>query len=236
MALSGLVALLILVAPLTSAHGVVTFAPPFTGFTTLPYNYTAHSGCAAEKQPTAPTWNAPAGSFQVSSSVTSGKCTYGFAEAYNTLTLASPLFSSPYVGFGYLDVSVAAAFSARAAAHLATVNVTNGSYAYAESSVYLSVSVYIYDATHHNDTLFGYAIDSVVSQSFSGTGTFTMTSSSANTVVYVFGTFTGGHVYQAQVYVTAQVFAYTAGGGSTAGASLDLAGTNGLTLGAITAS
>jgi hypothetical protein len=234
--LTVLVAAVLLAAPLTSAHGTVTFTAPYTGFTTTPSNYVSHSGCAAVHQPTLPTWNSSTGAFQVSSTTSATSCTgSNFAEAYTAVSLSSPLFSAPFPGFGDVYAQLTSAFAARASLHLAPTNTSNGSYVFAESSVSLTVAIYIYDATHHNDTLFGYASDNLVSQYFTTTGTFSISSGLQTNYVSAVGTFTGGHVYEAYVYISATVFVDTYGGGSTAGASIDVSGANTLTISSITA-
>ncbi len=230
--LTGLVTVLLLAVPITSAHGTVTFSAPYTGFSVTPANYTSVTGCAAMHNPTPATWNSSTGSLQSSASVFAGKCKqYNYAQVYSAIEFTSPLFSAPVAGYWYAYVTVDAAFSAKASLSLSGPgNASNGTYVYGESYVYLSVATFIYDATHHNDTLIGYGTDALVSQYFTSNGTFSLSTSMTTSYVLVTGQFTGGHVYIAYTEITASIFADTYGGGSSASASLDVAGSNGLTI------
>jgi hypothetical protein len=235
----GIVAILILAAPLTSGFGPVTFTAPYTGFTAVPVNYTAQSGCAHESQSALPTWNPSTGGFAVASSVTAGKCAgSNVAQAYSAVELFSPAFLAPAPGFGYVSASISSAFSAHASLHLAPPgNASNGTYVYGESSVYLSVAIFVNDVTHgnRNVSLFGYATDTLVSQFFTSSGSFALTTSWTNSSVYATGQFNRGHWYQVQIEITASIFAVTYGGGSLAGAALNVAGTNGLSIASLVA-
>jgi hypothetical protein len=224
--LSGFAVLMLLFVPLSSAHGTVTFSAPYTGFHQSPSIYLATYGCASVKQPAAPTWTSSNGTYQVSNGVRAGKCSYGFAEAQSSISLISPKFGTPAAGFGYLYATISSALSAHASVKLAPAgNSSNGTYSYAYSSVGLSVGVYVYDT---NGTLVAYATTSLVSQTFSTTGSFSYSTAWTTSYVYAFGTFVAHHVYYLDLSLSAIVYAETYGGGSTASASLDLAGSNGL--------
>jgi hypothetical protein len=234
--LSGLVAVLMLAAPLTSGHGVVTFSAPFTGFSTTQSNYTATSGCGVLHQPSAPTWNGANGTLNFGASAAAGHCTLGFAEAYTSVSMVSPKFSAPFVGFGYLTIGLTSSFAARASAVLPTGNASNGSYSYADSDVSLVVGTLIYDVTHHNFSLITYTTTTIVGQQLTSTGTFSLSMSAVSQTVYAYGTFTGGHLYQLYVDISAYVYADTYGTGTSAAASLNLSGANALVLGSIVVS
>lgn len=230
---SGLAAVLLLAAPFALAHGTVTFTAPYTGFTQSPYNYTYASGCAAYHQPTTPTWTSSTGTFQISASVNAAKCaSFNYAEAYASLELISPAFTTPYASFGYVYADLSAAFSAKASVHLGTA--TNGSYVFGDSEVEFVAGLYVYDVTHHNGSLFGYGTTTLVDQSFFSTGSYSLTTSWTNSTLYAFGTFAAHHLYQVEFDITALVFAESENG-STAAAALNLAGTNGLTVSSIEA-
>ena len=228
-AVASVAALLVIVSPLASAHVTVTFTPPFSGFTQSPYNYSSATGCAGVHQSSLPTWTSSTGTFQVSSSTNAGKCAgTNLAEAYSAVSLSSPAFTTQSSGPGYVYATIGAAFSAHASLHLA--HAYNGSYIYGDAEVYVVASIDIYDVTHGNGTFFGYATDTIVSQEFLSTGSFSLSSSWTNTTIYAIGTFAMHHVYQLEIYIAAVVFAETYGGGSTGAASIDLAGSNGLTV------
>jgi hypothetical protein len=232
--LSALAAVLLLAAPFAAAHGTVTFTAPYSGFTQTSSNYTAASGCAAFHEPTIPAWTPSTGTFQVSSATNSAKCaTSSYAETYSSIDLTSPAFTTPAAGTGWVYADLSAAFSAKASLHLRTA--TNGSYIFGESEVYLVAALYVYDVTHHNTSLFGYATTTLVNQAFSTTGSFSLTMGWTNSTMYAFGTFTAHHLYQVQIDISALVYASTYGGGSTAMASLNLAGANGLMVSSIVA-
>jgi len=231
--LSAFAAVLLFAAPLTLAHGTVTFAAPFNGFHQSPSTYTSSSGCASLQLTTAPTWTSTNGTYQVANSVRAGKCSYGFAEAYSSISLTSPKFSTPYAGYGYVYATISSAFSARAVLHLAPP--VNGSYTYAYSEVALTAAIYIYDVSPNNGSLFGYATDTMVSQYFDTTGSFALTTGWVTSYMYADGTFVAGHHYQVQFDISATVYASTYGVGSSASASLNLGGTNGLVVSSIVA-
>ncbi|MCI4361242.1 MAG: hypothetical protein L3J91_06015 [Thermoplasmata archaeon] len=232
--LSGVAALLVLLSPLASAHGTVTFSPPFTGFALSTANYTYASSCASEKQTALPTWTSANGTYQVGGQVIAGPC-HGsqFAEIYSSVDLVSPSFATPAAGFGYVYATFASAVSAQAALHLGTAS--NGSYIYGSSDVSLVAGLYVYDVTLHNGSLFGYATSTIVSQLFYVNGSFSLRMGWTNTTMYATGTFAPKHMYQVQFEVSALIYASTYGGGSVAKASLNLAGSNGLAVSTIVA-
>ena len=233
-ALAGFAALLILAAPFATAHGTVTFSAPFTGFGLSTANYTYASACASETQTTAPTWTSANGTFQVASSVAAGGCRGSqFAEAYASIDFVSPSFTTPVAGFGYVYTTVSSAFTASASLHLATP--INGSYAYGYSAVSLLVSIYVYDVTHNNGSLFGYASDVIASQTFSASGAYFLHMGWTNSTIYATGTFAAHHHYQVQLAISAIIYADTYGGGSSGKASLNVGGSNGVAISSITA-
>ncbi len=231
---AALAAVLVLVAPMSSAHGTVTFTAPYNGFTSTTSAYVNHTGCAHATNPTPATWNASTGSFQFAAATSAASCTRGadgYAEAFTTIT--STLFSAPFNGFGSVDVVMSSAFTAKAALNLATSGNASGAF----SEVALYVSVYVYDATHHNGTFFGYATTYLVDQYFyTSSSAFALSQGWTTSYLYASGTFAAGHVYQADVSIGAYVFTDSYGnGGSTGSASLDLGGSNGLVISSITA-
>jgi hypothetical protein len=230
-------ALLVVVAPLSSAHGTVTFTAPYTGFTTSPSEYVNHTGCGSANNPAPLSWNASVGEVQFASATAAGACTRGgdgYGEAF--VSLASPLFSAPTSGLGSIYVTYSSAFSARAALTLGSAS-TNTTFSGGFAEVGLVVEVYVWDATHHNDSLVASAYQYIVDQYFySASGTFVLTQGWTTGYLYASATYTAGHVYQATVYVDAYVSAETYGGGSTATASLNMGGSDGLVISYITAS
>jgi hypothetical protein len=230
-------AILMFAAPFSSAHGAVTLSAPYTGFTSTASSYAYHSACASGTNSTPISWNATSGVAQYNGLARSGPCPgylYGYSDGY--VSIDSRLFHAPAPGIGYVYETFSSAFIAHASLHLATGNTTNGTYRGGSASVALYVYAEVFDETHHNGTLFGYAYTYLVDQSFYATsGSFSLTQGPTSTYLYVSGTFTAGHVYQVDTFVSAYVSADTYGGGSTAAASLDLSGTNGVTLSSITA-
>jgi len=233
MGFAAVAALLVLLAPVSSAHGTVTFTAPYTGFAVSNSAFVNATGCGHASNPTPLAWNSTSGTFQFAAAASAGLCARGadaYGEAFTSLT--SPLFSAPYNGFGSIDLSLSTAFSAKAVLHLGA----SSNFSYATSEVALSIGVYVYDATHHNDSLVAYTTVSLVDQYFYGaSGSFSLTQGWTSSYVVAYGTFTGGHVYQAIVSLSAYAFADTYGGGSSASASIDLGGSNGLVISSITA-
>lgn len=195
-------------------------------------NYTYASTCASESQSTLPTWTSANGSFQVASSVVAGPCRGSqVAEAYASIDFVSPAFLAPSSGFGYVYTTLSSAFSAKATLHLAAP--TNGSLKYGYSSVSLVVGITVYDVTHGNGSLFGYASDALVSQTFSTSGSFSLATSWTNSTIFATGTFAAFHHYQVHLDISAVIYADTYGGGSTGKAALNLGGSDGITIGSI---
>jgi hypothetical protein len=234
-----LAALLVLAAPLSSAHGTVSFTAPYTGFTTSTSAFVNHTGCGFATNAVPASFTPSSGAFQFSAAAGAGTCSRGgegYADASTTLT--SPLFASPtnYNGTGYVYVALNTSFSAKAALHLGGTTGGNGTSGGGFAQVVLYAEVLVYDATHHNDSLVGYTSLDLVDQYFSSaSGQFSLTQGWTTSYLYVSASFTGGHVYQLEMFVGADLFAETYGGGSTAQASINAGGTNGLVIESITA-
>jgi len=230
--LAALVAVLVLAAPLTSAHGTVTFTAPYSGFTSSTYNFVNGTGCSHASNPTAAVWTSSSGTFQFAAT-SAGLCARGgdsYGEGF--ITIDSPLFSAPANGAGSVFVTLSSAFTAKAAFHAGTSN--NGSGGFAEVELY--AEVFIIDATHHNESVVASTYAFLVDQSFyTNSGAFSLTQGWTSSYLYAYGTFTGGHVYQAELYLGAYVFTDTYGGGDSASASLNLGGTNGVVISSISA-
>jgi hypothetical protein len=230
-----LVAVLMFVAPLSSAHGIVVFTAPYAGFTTSTSQYVNHTGCAFATNPVPASWNSTTGEFQFSAAAGSGACAKGgdgYGEA--TTSLTSHYFSSPYPGTGYVYVELNSSFAAKAALTLGSSSGNGTTSGYAEVALY--VEVLVYDTTHHNGTLVGYSSLYLVDEYFYASSShFSLTQGWSTSYLYCSTLFTAGHHYEAYLYVGAYVFADTYGGGSTASASLNLGGTNGVVISSITA-
>jgi hypothetical protein len=235
--LAAVVAILVFAAPLTSAHGIVTFTAPYNGFTATPSSYVYNSSCAHASNSVPISWNASTGVSQFAGATNAGPChpfQYGYAEGF--LSINSRLFSAPTNGVGFVDVSYSAAFSASAALHVSTSNATNSTAKGGYAAVSLYVSVEVLDVTHHNGTFLGYAYAYVVDQSFyTASGSFSLTQGWTPGYLYVSANFTAGHVYVIETGITAYILAESYGGGTTASASLNLGGANGLSISSITA-
>jgi hypothetical protein len=235
-----LATILLLAAPMSSAHGTVSFTAPYTAFAATPSTYSTHYGCSGASTPVPAGWNLSLGRVQFSSLARAGACSsinYGYAEG--TVGLVSPTFSAPAAGAGYVFVSMNLAVVARGLLSGPSGNSTGNSSGNSTSGGDVTVALYVLievvQVARNNGTTVGSGVDYLVDQSLTTSGSFLVAQRAGATATNVSATFAGGHLYEVEVDVTAYVFAETYGGGSTAVASIDLGGSHGLSLGAITA-
>ena len=219
-------AILMLAAPFSTAHGTVSFAAPFTGFTQVSYNAAGSTGCATAKNATPGNWNASTGLFSSNGSTHSGSC-HAFSDGYvySDVVASSTPFLPPFPGFDFATVTVSSSFVAHAAVKL--TNTTNTSYGYA--AVYLYVELEIEDVSNHGSGFVGFGYTYIVDQYIYGaSGSYSLTQGWTTSYVSASGNLTAGHIYKLVIYMDAEVFTDTSGVGNQASASLNLAGTHGL--------
>jgi hypothetical protein len=224
--MTALVAVLLLAAPLTAAHGSVSFAPPYTTFTSSLSGGSQGSVCAKDTNPTAASWSNATGLFQYDAAVRAGPCATTdmvYEEAF--LSAATPTFPAPVAGAGTVYVELNTSYVARA-----QLTLGSGAGTWGDAQVTLSVTLYVLEVTHRNSTVIASTVDDLVDQSYYQDGSYSASQSFAVSLTAVSATFAAGHTYQVSVLVTAFLYAESGGGGTRGAASLDLAGSHGLIL------
>jgi hypothetical protein len=221
---------LLLIAPASAARGSVVFNAPFTGFTTGVSSFVDWVGCASERTAAVGTWNQSANLYQFQGYAHGGTC-LSDSDAYtdSITSISSPLFAAPQNGSGDVFVSVNTSFSARAELMYQQTRT------FGDADVIFVLSGYVYDLTHHSATQVGYSYNYLVSQDLTGylNGSWSYSQGWTNEHLTVPVDFVPHHVYVFVFYLTAYCEAASDGGGTIASASLDLAGSHGLRLTAI---
>ena len=230
--LAAVLAIVTIAAPLASAHGVVSIVAPYNHFSVSTSSYAASYGCGKQSLSTSPSWDGTTGVYSIAGKVSIRGCSgSNGAEIFSYVALTTGKFSAPQNGFGYLVTGISSAFSARAALHVpAPSNGTNFSYSYA--TVTSSATVYLYD---NNGTFVGYQSVSFFSQTFTATGSFSLTQGPTSTSLYIWASFVAGHQYYAYIDFSASAYLFSYDSMATGSASIDLAGGNGITLTGLTA-
>jgi hypothetical protein len=228
---AALVAILVLAAPMTSAHGAVSFAPPYNSFTATPTSSATHSTCAGAANPVATAWNSTLGLMVFAGSARAGPCTSSqFGYTQGSLALTSPKFSAPASGAGYVLVNLRDSFVANGALKIAAGNGTGNGSAGGDVAVVLYVMVDVIELTHANGTTVASSLGYLVDQTLAASGSFHLAQPWTNASMNVSATFAFGHSYEVSIDLIAYAFAETWYGGATASASLNLAGTHGVYL------
>jgi hypothetical protein len=230
----GLVTLLMVVAPFAGASTPKTWAPPYKGFTSTTSNSLYSYGCTAYAHESAvPAWSATTGTFSMAGKISAGRCISGFSYAsiYGQTIITSPTFYRTHSGYTWLYISWNLAVVAKAALSVSS-GTGNGNFSYANASVLGSVYAYIVDVT--NGSYLSGASATLFGASFTSTGHYLLSTTASTSYLYLWGALQKGHQYQVLLYLDAGVTIYFYNVSATASASLNLAGTHGLTLTGIT--
>lgn len=228
----GAVALLVLLAPVSSATTVVSFTAPYTAFAATTYNAASSYGCAAGHSVGTPSWSNTTGTFHAVERATMTSCTgYNYADAYAYTYLTGPTFTPSRGGNGYVYSVFTAGWQAHTSLSGNTTSGYNTSQAYAAASVYS----YLYDTTSGGIVGGTYSTftATIVALSTVSPGTATSSSTSTTFTLFAYGPLHGGHGYEfiVEIYAYVDLFSDTGAAGS---ASLNLGGTSGVTLTGLT--
>lgn len=241
--LFGILIVLMVTAAQAGATHVVSFTPPYSAFTSVPSSTTGSYGtCASIAQTSTPSFSLTTGVLQFRSHAALTPCASGlnYADGSVSSSLQSPSFAGPNFGTNYVYVSWTTGYSVHVALNVPTANSTgnssgNASYSYAFASAYLTVSAYLIDASTGTFVAGSgaYTSSTIASFSFSATGSATAASTPVASAMFLYGFLHKTHTYYVEVNVDASLYieAYdTAAWGS---ATINLAGTNGITLDSI---
>lgn len=224
----GVVALLVLLAPVSSASTVVSFTAPYTTFTATTYTGSYSYGCASAHSAGAPTWANTTGTFNAVERATMTSCSgYNYADVYAETYLSSPAFTPSRGGNAYVVTTLTAGWQA----HVSLAG--NTSYGYNTSFAYATATVYAYleDMTTGSIVGTSYSAYAATIAALSATtaGSATSTSTSTSFSIYAYGTVHGTHSYEFIVQIFTEAYLSSASGASGS-ASLNLGGSNGITL------
>jgi hypothetical protein len=87
-------ALLVVLAPVSSAATIVSFSAPYTGFAVTTANYTYSYGCGSSHTVGTPSWSNATGTFNAIERATLGGCAgYSYSDSYAFTELTGPTFS-----------------------------------------------------------------------------------------------------------------------------------------------
>lgn len=228
----GAVALLVLLAPVSSAVTVVSFTAPYTSFAATTYNAAYSTGCASGHSVGAPTWSNATGTFNAVERATMTGCTgYNYADIYAYTYLTGPAFTPSRGGNAYVVSTFTAGWQAHVSLAGTTTSGYNTSYAYASATVYS----YLEDTTTGGIVGGTYSTFSatIVSLAMTNAGSATSTSTSSSFSIWAYGTVHGTHSYEfiVEIYTYAYLYSDTGASGS---ASLNLGGANGITMTGLT--
>ena len=212
-----------------SGHGVVTFRAPYGGFTVNTFPSTLAIGsCAGVHNPVPVNWTGSNGTFHFRGSVAIGNCRgTQTAYAFGEVSLVSPAFPTPFPGNGSVVILTRTALLTSGAVH-------TGASTSDDATAFVYVFVEIWDATPRVPVLITSSTTYLLDQSLSASGSFAVLQLPTATTITTPVGFSAGHLYEVQVSLVAKV-SVDASGGGTASASLDLGGSNSVTLRAITA-
>ena len=227
--LSGVSIVLLILAPVGSAHGAVAFRAPFSGFSasTFPYSQ-AIGSCATAHNAVPVNWNSTNGTIHFRGSAGIGNCAgTQTAEAFGEVSLLTPAFPTPFPGNGSVVVFVRDGLLASGSVHAGTSTSD-------DATAYVYVFVEIWESTSRGPLLIASSTVYLLNQYLFTTGTFAVIQLPNTTAISTPVAFAPTHVYEVQVTIVAKVTVDASGGGYTS-ASLDLSGGNGVTLRAISA-
>jgi hypothetical protein len=228
----GLTVILLMLSPASAARGSVVFSAPYTGLSTGTSNFVDWVGCANERTPTAGNWNNSTDLYQFQGYAHGGTClTDSDAYTESITSISTPLFAAPHNGTGDVFVAVNTSFSARAEL------IYQQTRTYGDADVIFVMFGYAYDLTHHSAVQVGYGYKYLVSQDLTGylSGSWSYSQGWLNEHLTVPVDFVPHHVYLFVFYLTAYCYGSSGGGGTIASASLNLTGSHGLKLTAISA-
>lgn len=228
----GAVALLVLLAPVSSATTVVSFTAPYTAFAASTYSGAYNYGCASGHNVGTPTWSNTTGTFNAVERATMTSCTgYSYADVYAYTYMTGPTFTPSRGGNGYVYSVFTAGWQARASLAGNTTSGYNTSYAYASASV----DSYLYDTTSGGIVGGTYSTfyATVVAISTYVAGTSASSSTSTTFTLFAYGPLHSGHSYEFIVEIYSYVDLYSDTGASGS-ASLNLGGTGGITMTGLT--
>ncbi|HYK93916.1 MAG TPA: hypothetical protein VEY07_07750, partial [Thermoplasmata archaeon] len=149
--LGGIAFAVLLAAPFAAASGSVSFAAPYTSFTSTMSNYLSSYGCGAVAvEHGAPSWAASTGTFTMGAQTRVSGCTLTSSSGYisGSASVTSPAFAAPHRG---LNV-VTAVWNTSVVAHAALTISATGAYGGAYASVGAAAYLYLYDVTGGNFT------------------------------------------------------------------------------------
>ena len=229
----GVVALVLIAAPLAAASSPISFAPPYSGFTSTTSNYLSSSGCTATAhEPVTPSWSATTGTFSFSGKASAGSClnSYSSASVDAQSIINSPTFSGTHGGTSIVYVDWSYAVAARASVAL----LSSANFSYVSASVTGTVYTELYDVTNGSISYVTGTTATLFGATFYSTGLYVLSTGPTLVYQYLYGVLHKGHTYQVTLWVTADlgVSVYNASG--TASASVNLGGSNGVTLTSVT--
>ena len=231
---AGVLAVVLLASPLTAASGFTVFSPPYTTFTSTPSNSVYSTGCGASAmEHGTPVWSSTTGTYTMAGRTSVSTCGSGgspYAQIYATEELMSPQFNGTHGGYSSIYAEWNTSVDARA---MLSVSST-GTYGWAYASVSGTVTLYVLDVTSGYGGSVATASLTLFGATLTSSGMYVLTTGWTTSALYAYAPLHRGHVYQVEIdiYVGAYVDVYNST--ATGSASVNLAGTHGITLSDIT--
>jgi hypothetical protein len=147
--MAGAVALLMLLAPVASAHSLVSFSAPYSGVTKNYSTSVSTYGCGASASASSATIHLTTGDFVASGAAAGKACvgSYSYGSQYSSLSIAGPSFALGTSGWQTVTIKWQVSWHAEVALHV-TPPVNNTTYSFGYASAYIYNWGYLIDATN----------------------------------------------------------------------------------------
>lgn len=241
--LLGVLTVLMLTASQAGALNVVSFSPPYSSFISTPSSTTGSYGsCASVVQTSTPAFSLTTGTLHFRSHAALTSCPTGlnYADGSVSSSLQTPSFAGPNFGTNYVYVSWTTGYNVHLQLNVPTSNTTgngtgNGTSGYAFGSAYLTIYAYLIDASTGAFVAGSgaYSTTTIASFSFSATGSATASTTPVSSTTFLYGIMHKNQTYYVEVAVDASLYLESYNTAASGSATINLAGTNGITLNSI---